>query len=72
MIGAQAMKQASSAEAPGGLYFTLKGMGQTVSDHPLKVVAGAATVMKGVVKKDPVLVFGGVVYLWCTAGGPGC
>jgi len=78
IIGGEAIKRASSAEAGGMVFHTLYGMTQTAHDHPFTVGVGAAQVMGGILTTPKNLwggietAAGGVRTLWCAAGGPGC
>jgi hypothetical protein len=71
-IGAEQIAKGIAAEAKGVGSYTVEGMGQTVRDHPVRVLGGAAGVIGGALKANPWAMAGGTAVIWCAAGGPGC
>ena len=84
VIGAGAVNKARNAADATRSGYTLRGMGQTVRDHPVKVAMGAAGAIAGAIAAGANPLSGarilagslgmlvGAANDYCVAGGPGC
>jgi RHS repeat-associated protein len=78
-VGRDNADRAADLAQPSRAGETVRGINNTVKDHPVSVavgsaatLAGATQIAKGRVWTGVVAMAGGLRILWCTAGGPGC